>query len=101
MYFAKHKLAIEVDEKRQRDRDKHREIEREKSIEKELDCKFIRFNPDDKDFHIHINIGKIYNHTNKSFEKSLIYKISKKISELNLCQIISKIKMLSKILLSL
>ena len=47
LYFPKHKLAIEVDEKGYKDRDQQKEIERQKAIEKELDCKFIRINPDE------------------------------------------------------
>ena len=40
LYFPEHKLAIEVDEKRHEDRDMHKEIERQKVIEKGLDCEF-------------------------------------------------------------
>ena len=43
--FLKHKLAIEVDERGHNDKDLEYEIERQKSLEKELDCKFIRINP--------------------------------------------------------
>ena len=44
-YFLKHKLAIELDERGHNDRDLKSEIERQKALEKELDCKFIRTNP--------------------------------------------------------
>ena len=37
VYFLKHKLAIEVDERGHNDRDLEYEIERQKSLEKELD----------------------------------------------------------------
>ena len=45
-YFLKHKLAIEEDERGHNDRDNdlEYEIERQKVLEKELDCKFIRIN---------------------------------------------------------
>ena len=49
-YFLKHKLAIEVYEQGHNDRDIDYDIERQKSIEKELDCKFIRINPAKKGF---------------------------------------------------
>ena len=42
-YLPKHKLAIEIDELRHVDR--INDQERQLSIEKELDCKFIRINP--------------------------------------------------------
>ena len=44
-YFLEHKLAIEVDERGHNDRYLEYEIERQKALEKELDCKFIRINP--------------------------------------------------------
>ena len=46
LYFHKHKLAIEVDELGHADRSFGNEIERQKALEKELDCMFIRINPD-------------------------------------------------------
>ena len=51
-YFPKYKLAIEVDEQRHDDRDIDYEIERQKAIEKELGCKFIRINPAKENFNI-------------------------------------------------
>ena len=48
LYFHKHKLAIEVDELGHADRNLSNEIERQKALEKELDCVFIRINPDEK-----------------------------------------------------
>ena len=44
-YFFKYKLSIEVDEQGHNDRDIIYEIERQKAIENELDCVFIRINP--------------------------------------------------------
>ena len=79
LYFPKHKLAIQIDEKGHKDRNKYKETERQKAIEKDLDCKFIRINPDEK-YHTD-EIGKIYNHINRSFEQSLIGKISKRLTE--------------------
>ena len=37
-------------------------------MKKDLDCKFIRINPDEKDFDEYLEVGKIYNHINKSFK---------------------------------
>ena len=54
-------------------------IERQKTLEKELNCIFIRINPDEKDFNIFKEINKIHRHIKKSFKKSLINKIKKKI----------------------
>ena len=78
LYFVEHKLAIEVDEKGHRDGDRYEEIEREKTTEKDVGCKLIGINLDEKDFDAYVVIGKIYNHINRSCEKSLIDKISKK-----------------------
>ena len=61
-YFLKHKLAIEVDETRHNDRDLEYEIERQKTLEKELDCKFIRINPSRENFNIFNEISRIHHH---------------------------------------
>ena len=86
MYFPTDKLAIEVDKKRRKDRDEHKEVERQKSIERELDFEFIRTHPDEKDIDANIHISKIRNHiiesTKKLTKKSLIDKISKRLSQL-------------------
>ena len=50
------------------------EIERQKALEKELNCLFIRINPDEKDFNIFKEINKIHRH----IKKFLIDKIKKK-----------------------
>ena len=50
LYFLKHKLAIEIDEKDHMDRKKEKEEEREKKTKQKLDCKFIRINPDEENF---------------------------------------------------
>ena len=38
---------MEIDEKDHQDRDISREIKRQKALERELSCTFIRFNPDE------------------------------------------------------
>ena len=75
LYFHKHKLAIEVDELGHADRNCNNEIERQKALERELNCVFIRINPDEKDFNIFKEINKIHRHIKKSFKKFLIDKI--------------------------
>ena len=62
LHFYDYKLAIEVDEKGDKDRDIHHETERQKATEKELDCKFIRINPDKENFNTFKAIHKIHRH---------------------------------------
>ena len=82
LYFHKYKLAIEVDELGHADRNINNEIERQKALEIELNCVFIRINSDEKDFNIFKPINEIYRHIKKSSKKSLIDKISKILLEL-------------------
>ena len=77
LYFHKYKLAIEVDELGHADRNINNEIERQKALEKELNCVFIRINPDKKDFNILKAINEIYRLLKKSSKKSLMDKISR------------------------
>ena len=77
LYFHKHKLAIEVDELGHADRNLSNEIERQKTLEKELDCVFIRINPDGKNFTIFKEINKIHRHIKKSTKNSLTDDLSK------------------------
>ena len=70
--FLEYKLAIEVNEKGHKDRDEHKEIERQKAIEEELDCKFIRINSDEKGFDVDVYISKIHNHIVELSKTSLI-----------------------------
>ena len=65
LYFHKYKLAIEVDELGHADRNLSNEIERQKALERELDCVFIRINPDEKKFNIFREINKIHRHIKK------------------------------------
>ena len=48
LYFHNCTLAIEVDELGHADRNLSTEIERQKALEKELDCVFIKINLDEK-----------------------------------------------------
>ena len=66
LYFHKYRLAIEVDELGHTDRNRSNEIERQKALEEELNCVFIRINPDKKKFqHFQRNKQNTHTHTNK------------------------------------
>ena len=79
IYFHEYKLAIEVDGLGHNDRNIDYEIKRQRAIEKELGCVFIRINPDEENFNIFKAINKIQRHIKKSMKKSLIDKISKRL----------------------
>jgi very-short-patch-repair endonuclease len=59
LYFPVIKIAVECDERDHRDRDPIAEKEREEYIKHQLNCRFIRFNPDCKNFDIFDVINKI------------------------------------------
>ena len=69
---------------RHADRNINNEIKRQKALENKLNCVFIRINPNEKDFNIFKEINKIHGHIKKSFKKSLIDKIWKRLLELEL-----------------
>ena len=66
LYFHKYKLAIEVDELGHSDRNINDEIERQRALERELNCTFIRINPDARDYNIYREINKIHRHIKQS-----------------------------------
>ena len=82
LYFHGYKLAIEVDELGHADKNFNDEIKRQKALEKELNCVFIRINPDGKNFNIYREINKIHRHINKSTKNLLIHDLSKTLLEL-------------------
>ena len=69
LYFHKYNLAIEVDELGHAHRNINNEIKKQKALEKELNCIFIRIILDEKDFNIFKEINKIHRHIKKSFKK--------------------------------
>ena len=77
--FHDYKLSIEVDEKGNEDRHTDHEIKRQKALEKEIGCEFIRINPDEKYFNIFKTINEIHRQikklTEKSTKKSLIHEL--------------------------
>ena len=90
LYFHKYNLAIEVDELGHNDRNIDYEIQRQRALERELDCVFIRINPDAIDFNIFKEINKIHRHikkltkqqTKKQTKESIIDNLSKRLLEL-------------------
>ena len=82
LYFHKQKLTNKVDELGHADRNLSFEIEREKALEKGLDCVFIRINLDGKKLDIFKEINKIHRHIKISTKKSLIHHLSKQLLEL-------------------
>ena len=87
IYFHGYKLAVEIDEKDNQDRDIGRETERQKALEKELGCKFIRINPDKENFNIFKAQNEIFRQIKESnkestkelTKKSLIDELSNKL----------------------
>ena len=69
LYFHDYRLAIEIDEFDQCDRDIEYEEESERIPEEKLNCVFIRINPDEEDFNCFKAINKIHRHINKSTRK--------------------------------
>ena len=71
---------MEIDEKDHQDRDISREAERQKPLEKELGCEFIRVNPDKEKFNIFKAQNEIFRHIKESdkelTKKSLIDELS-------------------------
>ena len=65
LYFHKYKLAIEFEELGHNDRNINDETERQRALERELSCVFIRINPDEPDFNILREINKIHRHINQ------------------------------------
>ena len=59
-YLPDYKLAIEIDENNHKHYNQKKENERQKYIKKKLECKFIRFNPDDKNITIGSMFAKIH-----------------------------------------
>ena len=85
-YVPQYKVAVKVDEQGNNDGDIEYEIGRQKVIEKELDCEFIRINPAKENFNIFVEIDKIQNcivkSTKKSTKESLIDELSDKLLRL-------------------
>ena len=62
LYVHDYKLARETDENGNNNRNIENEIKRQKAIEPELGCKFIRIDPDEEGFDIFRASNKIFRH---------------------------------------
>ena len=79
-YFYEYKLVIEIDELGHNNRNTDYQIKRQKEIEKELNCVFIRTNPDAADFNMNRGLkNQIYKHIIKSKEEKLKRKFAKEL----------------------
>ena len=81
-YFHDCKLAIEIDENGHNDRNIDYEIKRQKAIEQELGCKFIRIDPNQEYFDIFRAINEIFRHIKQSTKKTLINIISTRLNQI-------------------
>ena len=79
MYFSEQELVVEIDEKGHIDRNKNKENERKIKIEKNLNCKFHRINPDAENFDIFVEISKIQNYITKSSEEKMKSKLAREL----------------------
>ena len=86
LYFYDYKLPTEVDEKGHKDRNIDHEIKRQKGLEKNLNCEFIRINTDEKDFNNSKIKNEIFRHIKEpikqSTKKGLIDQLSNKLLRL-------------------
>ena len=73
LYFYDYKLTVDIDENRQSDRTIDYEIKRQKAIEQELCCKFIRIGK----WNMIKTINEIFRHSKQSLKKTLINKIQR------------------------
>ena len=81
LYFYEWKLAIEIDELVHNDRNTDFETKREREIKNELNCVFIRTNPDAANFNINELNNQIFKQIIQSKEKNSVNKVINKIAE--------------------
>ena len=82
LYFHDHELVIGNDELDHKHRDVNYEIQGQKTIEKQLGCKFVGINADEQNVNIFKAINKMQRHIKESPKKYLIDKISKRLVKL-------------------
>ena len=70
LYFHDYKLAIGIDENEQSNRNIEYEIKRQKAIEEELGCEFIRINLEKEDFNIFKVITEIIRYIKQSSKET-------------------------------
>ena len=71
LYFVKYKLAVEIDEYDHKEIDNEKELMRENAIKQKLGCKFIKINPELKNFSITVEINQIFEHIKKIKDKEI------------------------------
>ena len=64
-YFHDYKIAIELVKKGHKGKNINHEIQRQKVLEKELSCEFIRIDPDEENLNIFKAINEIHRHIKK------------------------------------
>ena len=69
LYFHDYKLSIEIDGNGHSDKVIDYEIKRQKAIEQELDCKFIRIDPEKEDFNVFRAFSEMLRHIKQSTKK--------------------------------
>ena len=69
LYFHDYELAIKIDENGHNNINIDYKIKRQKAVEQELDCKFIRNDPDKEDFDIFRTINEIFGHIKEPTRK--------------------------------
>ena len=77
LYFYEYELAIEIDELGHNDRKTDYQIKKQSEIEKELNCVFIRTNPDAADSNMNRLNNQISKHIILSKEEKLKNKFAK------------------------
>ena len=70
LHFHDYKLAIEIDENEQSNRNIEYEIKRQKAIEEELGCEFFRINLEKEDFNIFKVITEILRYIKQSSKET-------------------------------
>ena len=65
LYFHDYKFAIEIDENEHSNRNIDYKIKRQKSIEQEFGCKFIRIDSDKGDYDLFKTANEIFRHINQ------------------------------------
>ena len=81
MYFHDYKLVIKIDENGHSDRNTDMYIKRQKAIEQELGCIFIRIDPDQEDFDTFKVGNEIFRQIKQSTKETLISKIRVRLLE--------------------
>ena len=83
LYFYEHEQTKKTDELSHNGGNTDYEIKRESEIKNELDCVFIRTDPDAVNFNINELKNQIFKHIIQSKEKNTVNKVVNKIAELD------------------